>query len=42
MEDHFVVQRSTEQRMRMADERGVSGVLGSSVEESFKRPGGTF
>lgn len=42
MEDHFVVERAAKQRMRMADEGGMGGVLGSNVEKGFKPPGVTF
>ena len=40
MEDDFVVERASVERMRMADEGGVSGVGGSGIEEGFEASGG--
>ena len=42
MEHDFVVQRSTEQRMWMADNCSVSRVLCSRIEQRFETSCGTF
>lgn len=36
VEHDLVVQGSAEQGMRMADERGVRGIFGSGIEQSFE------
>ena len=41
VEHDFVVQRSAKQRMRMADQRRMSGVRGSRVEQRFQASSGT-
>jgi len=38
----LVVQRPTEQRMGMADQRGMRGASGAGVEQRLHAPGGTF
>jgi hypothetical protein len=40
MEDDFVVERAAEERMGMADERGMAGVGRASVEQGFEASGG--
>src|ERR1700722_10476596 len=42
MEDDFIVQGSTEQRMRMADDRSISRVWSSGVEQRFQSSHGTI
>lgn len=41
VEDDFIVQRASEERMGMADERGMGGVLRPDVEQGFQTSGGT-
>jgi hypothetical protein len=41
MKDNFVVQRSTVEGMRMADDGSVRRILRSGVEQSFQASGGT-
>ena len=36
MEDDFVVQSSTEHRVRMRHQRGMCGVFGSQIKDRFK------
>lgn len=42
VEDDFVVQRSSEQRMRMANYSGMRRVLSAGVEQGFEASSGTF
>jgi hypothetical protein len=42
MEDDLVVQRPSEQRMRMADYSGMRRVLSAGVEQGLEASSGTF
>ena len=42
VEHDFVVQSSTEDGMRMADQRGMGGVRRAHVKQGFEASGGTF
>lgn len=41
VEDNFVVQRSAEQGMRMANQRRVSGIFRARIQQGFQAAGGT-